>query len=562
MKNRRSILLIIILMVVGFAAVSTTLFINGQTKINPNQEDFNVYYSDAYVNGKQDKSVIIDDTHIVFETELLKLGEKYVLDYEVTNGSKNYDAELVMECTGSNEYLTVTNEFDDETILKAKALREGKLTLELTKSNAGEDVEVTIACTIKANAIERDSLGIADRSQITVEAVDSEDTNLNAKAFQILGNEEEKLLNSLVETGYVSDVSEVDALIEVKSDEFDSLATTTFDVSSIANEGDKVVILHFNESTQEWEYISEETVDANGKVTSDFTSYSPVAFVVKKEDGTITPICSYKLGQTFNFTYKGSPEEFTVECNGKYKMIAYGANGGAAYSNQGGGANGQQGSRGNYLEGEVTLSKNDILTVYVGQGGENAYAYYGSGDAALGSGTFGYGKGGTGLLQGKCTDSLYGNYLGSTGSGGGATAFLLNGTAEENRLLVAGGGGGAGSWSQTYMNNTGNSPLYTWANKAGFGGSSTINGAAGQGEKYPGAANDRRIGGGGGGGWLGGGQMLNGTNGVDATKVTNVVTSTSYINITEYTLNTYNGADGLAQGANDNGSAQLIYLGR
>ena len=286
MKNKKSILLIIILMAVGFAAVSTTLYINGSTNINPNQDDFNVYYSDAYVNGTQDKSVITDDTHIVFETELSTLGEKYVLDYEVTNGSKNYDAELIMECTGDNEYLTVINNFDTDTILKAKALREGKLTLELTKSNAGEDVDVTISCTISANATERDSLGTADRSQITVEAVDSDDTNLNAKAFQILGNEEELLLDSLVETGYVSDASEVDALIEVKSDEFDDFATTTFDVSSIASEGDKVVILHFNEETQEWEYISEETVNSDGEVTADFTSYSPVAFIVVKDDGT------------------------------------------------------------------------------------------------------------------------------------------------------------------------------------------------------------------------------------------------------------------------------------
>ena len=78
--KKKPIILVILLLAVGFAAVSTTLYINGSTKINPNQDDFNVYYSDAYVNGKQDKSVITDDTHIVFETELSALGEKYVLD--------------------------------------------------------------------------------------------------------------------------------------------------------------------------------------------------------------------------------------------------------------------------------------------------------------------------------------------------------------------------------------------------------------------------------------------------------------------------------------------------
>ena len=290
MGKKKTMLLVVLLMAVGFAAVSTTLYINGSTKINANQDDFNVYYSNALVNGVQDKSVITDDTHIAFTTELSTLGEQYVLDYEVTNGSKNYDAELEMVCTQGNEYLSVTNEFDDTTILKAKAKREGKLTLEVIKSNTGDDIEVTIECTINANAVERTSLGIENRSEIGVTATDENDVNLNAKAYEITGSDEIELLNSLVETGYIEDVSEVDALIEVESDDFENFATTTFDLSSIASEGDKVVILHFNEETNEWEYIGEETVDANGEVTADFTSYSPVAFVVVKEDGTLEVI--------------------------------------------------------------------------------------------------------------------------------------------------------------------------------------------------------------------------------------------------------------------------------
>ena len=158
MKKRKSILLVVLLMAVGFAAVSTTLYINGATKISANQDDFNVYYSDAYVNGTQDKSVITDNTHITFTTTLKTLGEKYVLDYDVTNGSKNYDAELVMECTQGNEYLSVTNVFDDDTNLEAQGTRRGTLTLEQIKSYTGEDLDVTIKCTISANAIERSSV--------------------------------------------------------------------------------------------------------------------------------------------------------------------------------------------------------------------------------------------------------------------------------------------------------------------------------------------------------------------------------------------------------------------
>ena len=168
MKKKKTLLLVVLLMAVGFAAVSTTLYINGQTKINANQDDFNVYYSDALVNGIQDKSVIADDTHITFTTTLETLGEKYVLDYDVTNGSKNYDAKLVMECSEGNDYLTVTNEFDTTTNLEALKTRSGKLTLELIKSFAGDtDMDVTITCTIDANAIERESLAEEENAYVS-----------------------------------------------------------------------------------------------------------------------------------------------------------------------------------------------------------------------------------------------------------------------------------------------------------------------------------------------------------------------------------------------------------
>ena len=67
-----------------------------------------------------------------------------------------------MECSEGNDYLTVTNEFDTTTNLEALKTRSVKLTLELKKSYAGEeDLDVTITCTIDANAIERESLGEA-----------------------------------------------------------------------------------------------------------------------------------------------------------------------------------------------------------------------------------------------------------------------------------------------------------------------------------------------------------------------------------------------------------------
>ena len=287
MKHKKMLFIVVFFMVIGFAAVSTTLYINGITVINPNKDDFNVYFSDAIINDVQDKGVIKSDTVIEFYTTFESVGEEYVLDYEVTNGSKNYDAELEMVCTSSSEYLTLTNDFDDDSILSSLRSRSGRLSVKQTKSYAGDDLSVSIECVINANAIERTSLGIYNRSEITVEAFDKDNKNLNADAYQILGNDEEELMNSLIDTGYINDASDISAIIEVSSDYFEDIAVATFDVSSIASEGDKVVILHFNESKQEWEYISVEIVDSDGKITANFTSFSPVAFAVLKSDGSL-----------------------------------------------------------------------------------------------------------------------------------------------------------------------------------------------------------------------------------------------------------------------------------
>lgn len=150
--------------------------------------------------------------------------------------------------------------------------------------------------------------GVLGGSAITVTAKDQNGNDLNATARDITGSTAEDLLFSLEQADIV-DADEVDALIEVKSDDFDNLADTTFDVSSIANEGDKVVILHFDENTQKWEYVGEETVDAEGKVNAEFSSYSPVAFVViteKKSDVMMN-------GPEFNSVIRSLKEEHTID---------------------------------------------------------------------------------------------------------------------------------------------------------------------------------------------------------------------------------------------------------
>lgn len=161
MKNKNFILLLLFL-VIGFASISTTLLINGITNISSNNDDFDVYFSNAIENGTTKRNLIKDETRIVFTVDMSLVGERYVLDYDVTNGSRNYDAELTINYTNSNEYLKITNEFDTSTNLLATETRSGKLVIEIIKPYVGTEEEPTknmdVSCTIVANAVERDTI--------------------------------------------------------------------------------------------------------------------------------------------------------------------------------------------------------------------------------------------------------------------------------------------------------------------------------------------------------------------------------------------------------------------
>ena len=76
---KKSLLLVIILMVVGFAAVSTTLYLNGETNIAANVDDFEVYFSSAKIDGAELSNEIIstDGRSIEFKTnDLAFINEK------------------------------------------------------------------------------------------------------------------------------------------------------------------------------------------------------------------------------------------------------------------------------------------------------------------------------------------------------------------------------------------------------------------------------------------------------------------------------------------------------
>ena len=166
MKRRSAIVIAILVMFIGFAAISTTLIINGSAKVSENADDFSVIFTSASLDGTDVYANVIDDTKkiINFNTKDLKnVGDTSVLNYEITNNSSNYDAEVSVNCkvkeNTTAKYTSIKNEIEgNATVVKAKESINGTLTVTLNKT-ATEEVREEYVCTLTFNAVERNELG-------------------------------------------------------------------------------------------------------------------------------------------------------------------------------------------------------------------------------------------------------------------------------------------------------------------------------------------------------------------------------------------------------------------
>jgi len=170
-KKRSSILVLVLLLVIGFAAISTTLVINGTLNVNGNAEDFDVYFSAATITDGGTVSGIGSKT-LTFSTHTLKnIYDISILDYTVYNNSTEYDADVTIKCVASTEsdYFTVTSTFDGTTAtdtasttaitMAAQAKKNGKIVIVQTKAYAEDtDLSVAYTCTIVAKPTSRTTI--------------------------------------------------------------------------------------------------------------------------------------------------------------------------------------------------------------------------------------------------------------------------------------------------------------------------------------------------------------------------------------------------------------------
>ena len=169
MTKKSMLIVAILLMSIGFAAISTTLIINGNAKVSENNEDFSVIFTAASIDGNDVYSTAVDETKktITFTTSELKtLNQTNILTYEVTNNSSNYDANITVTCVPSTgttaKYTSIKNKLDnDATVVKAKETLNGTLIVTLDKV-ATESVTEEYTCKLEFNAVERDTLGSSE----------------------------------------------------------------------------------------------------------------------------------------------------------------------------------------------------------------------------------------------------------------------------------------------------------------------------------------------------------------------------------------------------------------
>lgn len=160
-KETKELLTILILcLAIGFASVTTTLYLGGNVNITEDPADFNIKFTKAIVDGVDSSNSVIseDGKTISFQTKDLKqIGDKSLLEYTVTNNSSIYDADISVVCESdpsatNNSYYKITKIMVTSVIAKNTA--DGKVEVDLLKSTT-KNITENFKCTLNATAKER-----------------------------------------------------------------------------------------------------------------------------------------------------------------------------------------------------------------------------------------------------------------------------------------------------------------------------------------------------------------------------------------------------------------------
>ena len=170
--SKIGITILVFVLMVGFAVVTTNHIINSQSNVGINTDDFDIYFTEAKID--RDGTATIDSSNkriITFNTKQLSMvGDSTTLDYTVCNNSSQYDAnvniqvsyDLVVDDIDYSSYLSFEYEgFDPTTsehttFMKGKSYKSGKVIITLIKPLL-QEVQASITVTLVPSAAERTS---------------------------------------------------------------------------------------------------------------------------------------------------------------------------------------------------------------------------------------------------------------------------------------------------------------------------------------------------------------------------------------------------------------------
>ncbi|MDE6292272.1 MAG: hypothetical protein K2L98_01165, partial [Bacilli bacterium] len=160
---------VLLFMVIGYAAVSVTFKFEGVAQVGSDAEDFKVSFTRALLDGEDVTSTAISSggLQLKYQSGALKLAdEKSVMEFVITNNSKQYDTKMQLVCdklTDSNANLEIDLESKRA---DAGEHVNGTITVSLKNdypqpedSEEEAVLEVEVSCRLKLTALERTSKG-------------------------------------------------------------------------------------------------------------------------------------------------------------------------------------------------------------------------------------------------------------------------------------------------------------------------------------------------------------------------------------------------------------------
>ena len=191
--KKRNIMILIFILVIGFASVTSTLVIRGNLNIGYN-ENFSssiVYTRAELPNGEVE--INQNEKNIDFTTEKLEnVNQTTILEFDVTNKSRNYDANVTINCglkedfKSFSEYLDITMSLESPFELISSETKTGYLTIKLKKAyNEEMETRIEMSCELVAEPLERETLGDEYKSIYKEKILNGADPVLKEKLIPV-----------------------------------------------------------------------------------------------------------------------------------------------------------------------------------------------------------------------------------------------------------------------------------------------------------------------------------------------------------------------------------------